>query len=45
MDHSYLKYKEELMEYGYQVRKISMKETTVIFHKVDESVFVYQEVG
>lgn len=35
MDHSFLKYKKELMEYGYQVGKISMKEKTVIFNKLD----------
>lgn len=33
IDHSFLKYKQELVEYGYQVGKISMKEQTVIFHK------------
>ena len=31
IDHSFLKYKKELMEYGYQVEKISMKERTVLF--------------
>lgn len=35
IDHSFLKYKKELMEYGYQVGKISMKENTVIFNKLD----------
>ncbi len=35
IDHSFLKYKKELMEYGYQVGKISMKEQTVIFKKID----------
>ena len=35
IDHSFLKYKKELMEYGYQVQKISMKEQTVMFCKVD----------
>lgn len=35
IDHSFLKYKKELTEYGYQVGKISMKEKTVIFHKID----------
>lgn len=35
IDHSFLKYKKELTEYGYQVRKISMKEQTVIFNKID----------
>ena len=31
IDHSFLKYKKELLEYGYEVWKISMKEQTVIF--------------
>lgn len=35
IDHSFLKYKRELTEYGYQVGKISMKEQTVIFIKID----------
>ena len=35
IDHSFLKYKKELTDYGYQVGKISMKEKTVLFHKVD----------
>lgn len=35
IDHSFLKYKKELAEYGYQVGKISMKEQTVIFNKID----------
>lgn len=34
-DHSFLQYKKELTEYGYQVGKISMKEKTVIFNKID----------
>ena len=34
IDHSLLKYKNELTEYGYQVGKISMKEQTVLFHKI-----------
>ena len=34
IDHSFLKYKKELTEYGYEVGKISMKEQTVIFNKV-----------
>lgn len=36
INHSFLKYKKELTEYGYQVGKISMKEQTVIFNKVEE---------
>ena len=37
IDHSFLKYKKELKEYGWQVGKISMKEQTVIFNKIDRS--------
>ena len=33
--HSFLKYKKELTEYGWQGGEISMKEQTVSFHKVD----------
>jgi len=35
IDHSFLKYKKELTDYGYQVGKISMKEQTVLFHQFD----------
>ena len=35
IDHSFLKYKKELADYGYEVGNISMKEQTVCFHKVD----------
>ncbi len=35
IDHSFLKYKKELTEYGYQVGKISMKEQIVLFNKLD----------
>lgn len=31
IDHSFLKYKKELTEYGYEVKKISMKARTVLF--------------
>ena len=34
IDHSFLKYKKELLEYGFCVGKISMKEETVSFQKV-----------
>ena len=34
IDHSFLKFKKELLDYGYQVGKISMKEETVTFEKV-----------
>lgn len=33
IDHSFLKYKKELAQYGYQVGKISLKDKTVIFNK------------
>ena len=36
IDHSFLKYKKELIEYGYQVGKISMKEQTVTFNRIEE---------
>lgn len=36
IDHSFLKYKSELIEYGYKVGKISLKEQTVIFNKTVE---------
>ena len=35
IDHSFLKYKKELTEYGFQVGKISMKEQAVIFNRTD----------
>lgn len=34
MNHSFLKYKKELSDYGYQTEKISMKNKTVTFVKV-----------
>ncbi len=34
LDHSFLKYKKELAEYGYEVGKISLKERTVVFNKL-----------
>ena len=33
IDHSFLKYKKELLEYGYEVGKISMKEKSVIINR------------
>lgn len=35
IDHSFLNYKKEMADYGYQVGKISMKEQTIVFNKVD----------
>ena len=37
IDHSFLKYKKELTEYGYEVEKISMKTKTVVFRKTEAS--------
>ena len=34
IDHSFLKYKKELLEYGYEVAKISIKEKYVLIHKI-----------
>lgn len=33
VDHSFLKYKKELEEYGWHVEKISMKEQSILFAK------------
>lgn len=33
IDHSFLTYKKELFEFGYEVKKISMKEKTIVFTK------------
>ena len=34
IDHSFLTYKKELKEYGYEVSKISMKEKIVYINKI-----------
>lgn len=34
INHSFLTYKKELKEYGYEVSKISMKDRTVTFNKL-----------
>ena len=36
IDHSFLTFKKELLQYGFKVVKISMKELTVDFEKVEE---------
>lgn len=33
IDHSFLTYKKELIEYGYEVKKISIKEKTILIEK------------
>jgi len=35
IDHSFLNYKKELLQYGYRVEKISLKDKTVLFKKID----------
>ncbi len=34
INHSFLNYKKEAKEYGYEVGKISMKEKNILFHKI-----------
>lgn len=36
IDHSFLNYKSELLVYGYEVKKISLKDKTVLFQKINE---------
>ena len=36
VDHSFLTYKKELIQYGFKVCKISMKEQTVAFERINE---------
>lgn len=35
IDHSFLTFKKELKEYGYEVGKISLKEKTIIFNRIE----------
>lgn len=35
IDHSFLNYKKELLEYGYSVDRISLKEQTVSFRRAE----------
>ena len=35
IDHSFLTYEKELPDYGFQVKKISMKEQKVLFEKAE----------
>ncbi len=36
IDHSFLRYKKELAAYGYRVGKISMKQRTVQFERLED---------
>ncbi len=35
IDHSFLTFKKELLEYGYEVKKISIKYKTVLFKRLN----------
>ena len=35
IDHSFLNYKKELLDYGYKVEKIKLKDKIIIFLKID----------
>ncbi len=37
LDHSFLNYKKELLQYGYEVGKISLKARTVVFSKRNDA--------
>lgn len=36
INHSFLTYKKELIEYGYEVTKINMKNKTILFNKINK---------
>ena len=36
IDHSFLRYKKDLLVYGWEVKKISMKEEAVLFKRIEE---------
>lgn len=36
IEHSFLTYKKELLAYGYEVGKISLKEKTITFYKIKQ---------
>ena len=38
IDHSFLKYKKELLEYGYEITKISIKDKYVLIHKIESGI-------
>jgi hypothetical protein len=38
IDHSFLKYKKELLEYGYEITKISIKEKFVLIQKIESEI-------
>ena len=38
IDHSFLTYKKELLEYGYEVTKILIKEKYVLIHRIEREI-------
>ncbi|CDA23774.1 putative uncharacterized protein [Mycoplasma sp. CAG:611] len=36
IDHSFLNYKKELNEYGYEVSRIKLKEKIIMFNKINK---------
>lgn len=34
IDHSFLTFKKELLDYGYSIKKISMKDKTILVEKI-----------
>ena len=38
MDHSFLTFKKELLEYGYEVTKISIKEKYILIQKLESRI-------
>ncbi|SDB07533.1 hypothetical protein SAMN02910293_00378 [Streptococcus henryi] len=36
IDHSFITYKKELLDYGFKVGKISMKEKSLAFEKIED---------
>ena len=38
IDHSFLAYKKKLIEYGYEVTKISIKEKYVLIHRIEREI-------
>lgn len=37
IDHSFLNYKKELLNYGYKVEKIKLKDKKIVFSKLDDN--------
>lgn len=37
IDHSFLNYKKELLDYGYKVEKIKLKDKKIVFSKLDNN--------